>query len=59
MNGGYKMDEKILNKIIKDNVKATDPGMKICLIVYYRSLKTKNLIMSLFVFFYSQKFQFA
>ena len=45
MNDGYKMDEKVLNKIIKDNVKSTDPGKKICLIVYYKSLKTKNLIM--------------
>ena len=45
MNDGYKMDEKVLNKIIKDNVKSTDPEKKVSLNVYYRSLKTKNLIM--------------
>ena len=45
MNDGYKMDEKVLKTIIRNNVKSTDSEKKVNLIIYYKNLKTINLIM--------------
>ena len=45
MNPNYKQDEQRLKKIIKDNVKTKNPRDKLQLVIYYRSRKTKDLIM--------------
>ena len=45
MNDGYKTDEQILKKIISSNVKSTDNDKKINVIIYYKNLKTANLVM--------------
>ena len=45
MNDGYKTDEQILKKIIRSNVKSIDNNKKINVIIYYKNLKTANLVM--------------
>ena len=45
MNGQYKKDEKVIKDIIKQNVKPTNENEKIDVVIYYKNLKTKNLIM--------------
>ena len=45
MNPNYKQDEIRLKKILKDNVTVTNRRDKIQLIIYYRSTKTRDLIM--------------
>lgn len=41
----YKTDERILKKIVSENVKCTKPNEKLNLIIYYKNQKTRNLIM--------------
>ena len=45
MNPNYKKDEILLRRIIKDNVTMKDRRDGIQLILYYRSTKTRHLIM--------------
>ena len=45
MNNQYKKDEKIMKDIIRKNVKPANENDKMELIIYYRNIKTKNLIM--------------
>ena len=45
MNNGYLQDEKVLRKIIHDNVKVIKPTDKLRLIIYYSSKKTFSLVM--------------
>ena len=45
MNPSYKHDEQRLRKIIKENVILKNSRDKIQLIIYYRSRKTRDLIM--------------
>ena len=44
MNSGYKSDEKALKNIIAHNVIPTNPASKVNLIIFYKSMKTKNLV---------------
>ena len=45
MNNQYKKDEKIMKDIIRKNVKPANENDKMELIIYYRNIKTKHLIM--------------
>ncbi len=45
MSPNYKRDEILLKKIINNHVSVKDRRDKIQLIIYYRSTKTRNLIM--------------
>ena len=45
MNPEYKRDEQRLRKIIKDNVNMKNHRDKLQLIIYYRSTKTRDLVM--------------
>ena len=45
MNTGYKEDEKALRKIISLNVYLTNPETEIRLIIYYKNMKTQNLVL--------------
>ena len=45
MNSAYKVDEQVLKKIIKDNVKCKDNNNKLNIIIYYNNTKTKSLVM--------------
>ena len=45
MNNQYLKDEKVIKDIIKTNVKPTESNEELELIIYYKNLKTKNLIM--------------
>ena len=45
MNPSYKRDEQRLKTIIKDHVKIKKPGDKLQLVIYYRSTKTRDLVM--------------
>ena len=45
MNSAYKVDEKVLKKIISDNVKCKSENTKLQVIIYYNNMKTKNLTM--------------
>jgi len=44
-NEQYKKDEKIIKEIVKKHVKPNDPNEELKVIIYYKNLKTKNLIM--------------
>ena len=39
MNSVYKVDEQVLKKIIKDNVKCKDDNNKLNIIIYYKNTK--------------------
>ena len=45
MNDAYKVDEKVIKKIIKDNIRCTNEKTEIKMVIYYNNLKTKSLIM--------------
>ena len=45
MNNGYKIDEAVLKKIIRDNVKVADPSTNLKLFIFYKSPKTRHLVM--------------
>ena len=45
MNSAYKIDEKVLKKIINDNVKCKKENSELQLVIYYNNMKTKNLVM--------------
>ena len=45
MNPNFKTDEKVLKNILKNNIELIDQNSKLNVIVFYRNLKTKNLIM--------------
>ena len=45
MNSAYKIDEKVLKKIINDNVKCKGENSKLQMIIYYNNMKTKNMVM--------------
>ena len=45
MNPQYKRDEQRLRRILKENVTVKDPRDSLQLIIYYRSTKTRDLIM--------------
>ena len=45
MNCGYLQDERVLRKIIHDNVTVRSPNDKLRVIIYYRNTKTSNLVM--------------
>ena len=45
MNSSYKVDEKVLKKIIKDNVQSKNENHKINVVIYYNNLKTMNMVM--------------
>ena len=41
----YKKDEKVIKDIMKQNVKPTNESEKYDVMIYYKNLKTTNLIM--------------
>ena len=45
MSNAYKVDERVLKRIVYQNTTCTDPDNKLRLIIYYKNLKTKNLVM--------------
>lgn len=45
MNDQYKKDEKVIKAIINNNVKPTTVNDELEIIIYYKNMKTKNLIM--------------
>ena len=45
MNSAYKVDEKVLKKIINDNVKCKGENSKLQFVIYYNNMKTKNMVM--------------
>ena len=45
MNPNYKRDEQLLKRIVKNHVSVKDRRDNIQLIIYYRSTKTRNLVM--------------
>ena len=45
MNSAYKVDEKVIKKIIRDNVKCKSENSKVQFVIYYTNMKTKNLVM--------------
>ena len=45
MNTAYKVDEQVLKKIIKDNVKCTNANSKLNIVIYYNNKKTKSMVM--------------
>ena len=45
MHQNYKLEERILKEIIYENTKCVNPQEKLTLIIYYKNLKTSNLIM--------------
>ena len=45
MNNGYKIDEAVMKKIIKDNVKVVDQSKTLKLVIFYKSPKTRQLVM--------------
>lgn len=45
MNPKYKEDEKMLKRIINDHVNVLDKSENVKLIIYYRSRKTRDLVM--------------
>ena len=45
MHCNYKKEEKVLKDIIKHNVKPTNNQEELYVIVYYKHLKTRDLIM--------------
>ena len=44
MSTAYKVEEKVIKRIINNNVKPRDPEKKIQLNVYYKSKRTSNLL---------------
>ena len=45
MNSAYKVDEDVLKRIVKDNVKPKDNTTTVSLLIYYKNTKTHQLIM--------------
>lgn len=45
MSSAYKEDERILSNIIKNNIRPRNESDKIHLSIYYKSLKTKDLLL--------------
>ena len=45
MNSQYKKDEKVIKYTIKQNVKPTNENEKNDIVICYKNLKAKNLIM--------------
>ena len=45
MNSKYKQDEWSIKEIIKTNVKVKNPEDRLQLVIYYKSLKTRDLVM--------------
>ena len=45
MNSAYKVDEKVLKKIINENVKCKGENTTLQFVIYYNNMKTKNMIM--------------
>ena len=45
MNTAYKVDEKVLKKIINENVKCKGENGKLQIVIYYNNMKTKNMVM--------------
>ena len=45
MHGNYRLDERIIKEIIKENAYCKDPNQDLKVIVYYTNKKTSNLIM--------------
>ena len=45
MNNQYKQSEKAIRTAISSNVRVKDPSDNIQIVIYYKSSKTKNLVM--------------
>ena len=45
MNSNYQKDEKSLRKILNDNVKVKNEDHKVKLVIYYKTRKTRDMIM--------------
>ena len=45
MHQNYKLEERIIKDLIYENTKCVNPQEKLTLIIYYKNLKTSNLIM--------------
>ena len=45
MNTKHREDERVLKKILKDNVILKDKDDKLKLVVFYKNMKTRNLVM--------------
>ena len=41
----YKEEERIMRQIIKKNVKPTDPQKRLSFTIYYKNMKTSNLLL--------------
>ena len=46
MSSDYKIEERIIKDIIYKNVKPTDPEQKLRLVIYYKSKKTSQLLIT-------------
>lgn len=46
MSSAHKTDERVLQEIVKRNVRCTSPGDTLKLVVYYKSSKTHQLVMN-------------
>ena len=49
MNSIYKKDEKIINDIVKINVKTININSKLTLIIYYCYTKVNNFLINVFI----------
>ena len=45
MHRNYKIEERMLRSIILNNTKCTEKGQRLCIIFYYKNIKTCNLVM--------------
>ena len=45
MSTSYKIDKRIIKKVIKENIRITNNNDKLDVIIYYKSPKTAPLIM--------------
>ena len=45
MHEHYRIDERIIRELVTRNVKCNDPNNKLNVIIYYKNLRTSNLIM--------------
>ena len=44
-HSNYKLDERVLKDIVYRNTQVVDPNKKLNLIIYYKNIKTHNLVM--------------
>ena len=45
MHRNYRLDERVLRKILKTNIKCNDENGKVQMTFYYKNIKSANLVM--------------